>query len=453
MIKKAISQMVVLIIASLFIISCGGGGGSGYSGDPDTDVVSIGAVEKLGSVYVNGVRYDTSTSNITVDDNPGSESDLRAGQTVVVNGTINNDGVNGVAQTVAVRSVVKGSVSANNFATSRSLTVLGQTVQITDLTIVDNSISDILALLNTDVEIHGHVRGQGVIEATYIEAKALLEYKIIGVATNITASSFMIGSQSINYTNEITSGLSDGALVEVKGATTLDGGNLVASKVEAIGLSQTNLPKIEIEGFVTSLNSPSSFTLGNQPVTTDNSTRFEGGLADEITVASKLEVEGRLVDGVLQASKVSFRYNIKIEGDIASYTEGVMSITGLPGISIVVDALTEIDGTTTDGRHVRLRGYKSRAGDVNAIRVVDRGNADPRLILQGPVEAISAGSNLTTMGIVIDTGSVTQFRDVDDTSVSAATFYSLIDLNSIVKVRDDNSTGGVAWDNAEIEYR
>ena len=453
--RTTFSKSLVALFTSLALFACGGGGSGGSGIGTGSDVVSIGAVESLGSIWVNGVRYHTGSSSVTFDDSPGSESDIKAGQSVVVNGSVNSDGISGTATSVAVVSEVKGPVTANNYNADKTLTVLGQTVQITDLTNIDNSIPNI-ATVSGDVEVHGHVRGDGLIEATYIEAKALIEYKVIGFARNIGPTTFTIGALTIDTATApaLIEGLSDGALVEAKGNPPLNGsGQLVATKVEGVATSSQNIAKIEIEGFVTVFNSSASFTVGNIPVTTSGSTRFVGGLPDEILLGSKLEVEGSLSGGVLAATKVSFRYNVKIEGDIASYNGSVMTITGLAGITINVDSLTEIDGTPAAGEQVRLRGFKTGNGVMTATRLEDRGSPGDRLILEGPVESFVANTSMTIMGVLVNTTTIpnNEFYDENDNVIGEAVFYSSIRENSIVKVRDDAPYG--AWEQTEIEYR
>ena len=283
-------SIAVAAITALFINACSSGGseGTGVIGDPGgtPSAVSFGTVTQLGSVHVNGVHYVTSSATIKIDDNPSAEDQLKVGQVVVVGGSIDDNGVDGTASSVTLESVVKGPVDAVYNATTRELGVLGQTVQVTDLTIIDDSIGNIDTLaIDDEVKVHGHVRGNGLIEATLIEDSnvALTEYKVIGFAQSITANDFSIGTLSIDYTNADVSDLSGGMpsagqLVEVK----LDVNTLVATKVEPTGVSSSNnsVSYVEIEGFVTAYTSAASFTVGNIPVTTSASTVYEGGLPE-----------------------------------------------------------------------------------------------------------------------------------------------------------------------------
>jgi len=417
---------------------------------------------------VNGVHYVTSSATIKIDDNPSDEDQLKVGQVVVVGGSIDDNGVDGTASSVTVESVVKGPVDAMYNATTRELGVLGQTVQVTDLTIIDDSLAGGLAGLSNgdEVKVHGHVRGDGLIEATLIEDSnvALTEYKVIGFAQSITATNFSIGNLDIDYTNADVSDLSGGMpsagqLVEVK----LDVNTLVATKVEPTGVSSSNnsVSYVEIEGFVTAYTSAASFTVGNIPVTTSASTIYEGGLPEDIALGSKLEVDGQLTDGTLAATKVQFRYNVKIEGNVASITSnnGTTSLTivGLDGVTVKVDGLTEVidDTLPIADNEVRLRGYKTGSSSVNATRIEDRGNSGdptPRTILQAPVDIEVTGTSFTLLGVTVTTtGGGFEFRDVDDTLLSSDAFYNLVDVGTLVKARGDYNGSSIEWDQAELE--
>ena len=454
----AVAAAIILLVSS-----CSGGSeGTGFVGDPPQtpSAVSFGTVTQLGSVYVNDVHYVTSDATIRVDDNPGVESDLKVGQTVFVGGTLDSDGANGNASIVTVESVVKGPVDIVYNSATRELGVLGQRIQVTDLTIVDDSLSGGIENLAVDdeIKIHGHVRGNGLVEATLIEDSnvALAEYKVIGFAQSVSATNFSIGNLNIDYSSAEVGDLIGGMpsadqLVEVK----LNISNLLATKVEPAGITttSTNISYVEIEGFVTSFNSSASFTVGNIPVTTSASTVYEGGLPEDIGLGSKLEVDGQLVNGTLTASKVQFRYNVKIEGNVAT-TDGstTLTIVGLGGITVNIDGLTEMEGTPVVGNEVRLRGYKTDSNTVTATRFEDRGGSGNRAILQAPVDSEDTGTSITLLGVTVTTTVPGfEFRDVTDMVLSSNAFYNLVDVGTLVKVRGNYSGSSVIWDQAEVE--
>ena len=84
-------------------------------------------------------------------------------------------------------------------------------------------------------------------------------------------------------------------------------GTLAATKVQPNGpmfSASTAKAQAEFEGMVTS-GTAASFKLGNLTVTTDSSTRWEGGTAADLLPGVKVEAEGSIANGTLKTSKVS----------------------------------------------------------------------------------------------------------------------------------------------------
>ena len=147
-------SLAIAAITALFITACSSGGSEGTGADGGDGgggvptAVSFGTITQLGSAYVNDVHYVTSSATVKIDDSPSTDDQLKVGQVVVVSGSIDDNGVDGTASSVTVESVVKGPVDVVYNATTRELGVLGQTIQVTDLTIIDDSISGGVAGLN-----------------------------------------------------------------------------------------------------------------------------------------------------------------------------------------------------------------------------------------------------------------------------------------------------------------
>ncbi len=101
-------------------LACGGGGGGSGGVTAGIDrggiVTATGAITGFGSVHVNGVHYVTTGATITIDDNPGTESDLRVGQVVRIEGRIEQDGINGTATRVIFDDEVEGPVQSIDLA-------------------------------------------------------------------------------------------------------------------------------------------------------------------------------------------------------------------------------------------------------------------------------------------------------------------------------------------------
>jgi len=451
---------------ALFIASCGGGTG-GTGATSSTPATSFGTITNFGSVFVNGVEFSTSGATITLDGIPVTENELRRGMVVTVSGS--RSGNSGSAARIEVDDAVKGFVEAK--ADVNHWTVMGQTVLVDDRTRFENNI---VPGVNEFAEVHGLVNADGVIAAGFIEKKTapfpVFEVKGFVKNHNDVAKTFGIGALTVNYSNAIISDMPNpvgnawnGLLVEAKGSTCTGTapvcGTLNATKVEPNGPQLQEAADFEIEGFVTKINSPTDFVVGNQRVVTTTSTLFEGGLAGDIAVGVRLEVEGVLAGGVLTVSKVEFGDGIKLEGDVANLTASSFELNGLPGITVMPNGLTEFSGginglgDLVNGNHVRVRGRISSGATIIASEIEKR-STDTRVELQGPIQSITGADPsqvVRILGVDVDTTAIS-FRDIDDSAIARAAFFAKAVVGKLVKARGTlGGGGGINWSEMELE--
>ena len=456
----------LLILFSLALAGCGGTGetgGTGVTGSYGTLTASGG-----GNASVNGVQFSTTGATIVRDDVQVTEASLRPGMVVTVSGT--RSGSSGSATRIEVDDAVKGFVEAK--PDPSHWTILGQTVLVDGQTRFENNIQPNVGEF---AEVHGLVSGNGVIAAGFIERKTvpLPAFEVKGFVQNHNdaTKTFQIGALTVNYNGATINDMPNpattswnGRLVEAQGTSCAGNpvcGTLTASKVEPSGPQMQDAAEFEIEGFVTFVTSTSDFVVGAQRVLTNSSTRFEGGLQSEIALGVKLEVEGVLAGGVLTASKVEFKDSIKLEGDVATINpgDGSLTLTGLPGITVTVNSLTEFEGGVSAlsqlfvGDHVEVRGRQGSGNSVIASEVKKR-SPDNRVGLQGPIQSISGASPneiVTILGVAVNTTGVA-FEDVDDNPISRAVFFARAVVGTLVKARGDLGGGGaVSWSEMELE--
>lgn len=446
-------------------VSASGSGGGSASGSASAS----GTITGFGSVIVNGKRFETSSSSFTVDGQSGSQSDLKTGMTVTVNGSFNGDQRS--ARTVLQKDAVEGLVQSVA-ADGLSLIVMGQTVFVDNTTLIDDNIPgrNLLNLVvGTDnVEVNGHIRSNGVIQATFIEKKLInVTPEIRGFVTNQNdgAKTFQIGALTVNYATALIndmpnpSGTSwNGLLVEVKGtvfnpATT----TLTATKVEPENQGVGNqVDEFEVEGFVTQVRGPGDFFIGNTHVQTTGNTEFRGGALDEIVVGAKLSAEGRWENGVLLAKHVKFHANSKLEGDIQTIAGNSITIMGLPGVTVTVNSQTELKNGSLDrlspGDHIRVRGGLTGTNSILAT-LVELRSPGKDVDLQGPVQAIS-NQTLTILGLAINTTEINDgnFKGFNDQSIGRTAFFNAVRVGTVVKVKGELLlNGAVIWEEAELE--
>jgi len=147
------------LLAGVLAAGCGGGVDSGGTGVQPTSFAS-GPITGFGSVIVNAVHYDDAQA--TVRDGSGalrSRDDLRLGMTIDVRGSAIVVDANGrpvsSASSIVFASEIVGPVATNDLA-ARTMTVLGQTVDIATSTVFGESLAGGQAALvvGTVVEIY-----------------------------------------------------------------------------------------------------------------------------------------------------------------------------------------------------------------------------------------------------------------------------------------------------------
>lgn len=462
--------------AAVLLAACGGGGGGGKdpTGGIDRGGITIaqGPINGFGSVIVNGVRYSTAGATITIDDQPGTESDLRVGQVVRVEGTVNADGVTGAARSIRFDDEVEGPVQSIDLAASR-LVVLGQTVRVGTGTSFDDSIVPrTLAGLQVGerVEVSGLVGADGVIAATRIERKAAagtVEVKGTAESVDTTARRLRIGQLQVDYGTAALSGFGtgqpqNGDLVEADGTLNASG-VLVATRLEkrSAGLSGSADDDGDIEGLVTRFVSAVDFDVAGQRVTTNAATRYDGGSAADLALDVNIEVEGGFdATGRIVATEVKFRRpsDVELAGAVESVNTAAGSLVVL-GATVRVNTLTRFeDHSSADlerfsladlrvGDYVEIRAYRDASGLVATL--LERDDPEAGVEVKGLATDV-AQPNLRVGGIAVTTGPATEYRDNNGASITAAAFFAAAPGRE-VKVRGSLINNVVLAERAELE--
>lgn len=450
--------------AILATAACGGGGGGGSSAtaDPppttnppptggiDRGGVAVGPIDGFGSVIVNGIRFDTSSTSFSVDDNVGSQDDLSVGQVVIVTGSIDDDGLNGTADSIEYDDAVEGPVDAGSIdLTEGTLSVLGQAILVTVATVFDDSIQpqSLEGLSDGDViEVSGLPDADGFIRATRIDTSGSGEFEAKGFVSNLDAGAmtFNIGDLAVDYSSAVLEdfpqgGPANGDLVEAKGDSVDASGTLIASEVEyEEELDDRDLgddgDDAEIEGYVTGFRSSSDFDVIGIRVRTTAATEYERGTPDQVALNVRLEVEGELQDdGSILASKVEFEPEGRLEAsaEVEATDVGSSTLTVL-GIEILVEPGTSFDDELLDqqvfglgdlrvGDWVEIRGFEDDQGRFVA-QQVERDEAEDEVELRGTAEAVNAPT-FSILGVAITTNPNTEFEDESEIPIPAQTFF------------------------------
>jgi Domain of unknown function (DUF5666) len=431
------------------------GGGGGGGGTP-TGAFAKGSITAIaaGTVTVNGVAVTTTGAQVVVDDNPGVESDLRVGQVVNVQGTVNTAGAI-TATRVSFNNDLEGPVASINVA-GLSFVVLGQTVFINGTTVFDNSsLPNGFASLaaNDVVEVSGFRNTSGDLVATRIEKRtgAVSPFEVNGTVSglNTTSSTFNLGALSVSYVGVTwrDGSPANAVCVEVKG-TQFNAGQLIATSVEvkSCGLGATASSRGEVEGLITTFVSASDFSIGAQRVTTTAGTNLVTNGANVLALNVKVEAEGSFdANGTLVATKVEIKADnsLRVLGNIQVVT-GPNTIV-VNGVTVTISGSTRQEDkssandpslTFSDlnvGNYVEVRGFNSgTAPNSIAAVIVERDDPDNRFEIQGLAGTLS-DPTLVILGVTANTTGA-QFRDINDAVITRATFFAQAN-GKLVKVR------------------
>jgi Domain of unknown function (DUF5666) len=459
-------------LVALLLAACGGGGGvdggiggTGGGGGVDGGIggtgVSYGGITGFGSVWVNGVRFDTSATTIRLDDRTVTQDSLRIGMLVRVDGSIAGSS----ATTIRVDEPVKGRVE--QVLDANRMVVMGQTVQIDAQTRFEGGVVPVLGDL---VDVHGLLVADGAVAAGYVERRttpATPPFAVKGFVKNHdpAAQTLAIGALTVRYSgatvSDMPAGSWNGLTVEVKGSTcaaTPVCGTLTATRLQPNGLRVSAAPAAEVEGYVGSLTA-GGFMLGTQAVAVTASTVYENGTSADLAVGLKLEAEGPISGGVLTATKVSYRDNVRLEASVAAVGFDSLSLTALPGVTVQVNSLTRWKGgasalaTLAAGNHLRIRGRAGAGNVVVATELELRSDTpDSRLVLQGPLSALASPS-FTILGVAVDSSGVSDsgFFDNREVVVGRAAFFAALAVGKPVKARGDLRSGAIRWQEFELE--
>jgi uncharacterized protein DUF5666 len=433
-----------------------------------------GDIQGFGSVIANGFTVNTDSAQFLIEGVVGSQADLKQGQQVLMVG----DTTTNVATQVLYRSNIKGLVTA---ATVQDLTlgqatfvVLGQTV-ISDASTTYANVDIAGVLVGSELEVSGVVEDDGRIRASYIELKTnLTEYKVTGQISGVSQNELTIGGLTVDFSNAILkdfdgAAIAAGDVVEVKAvpADFVVPDQLAAFEVEKLPtLTLGGDAVVRLEGFIDRFTSATDFDVQTAPVTTDANTVFVNGDESSLGLDVKVQVEGvGDGNGATLAQRVTIQPTsaIRAEGNIEAIDSTLETVT-LLGVVFQLRDLTELEDdsslpvnplTLTDlgvGDELELRGYIDGT-NVIATRL-EREDLDDRARLRGFVSNIdSVAGTFDLQGVTISVNSgVTEFQDVNDSVITQAEFFALLDAGIIASARWDTFTAtSVVADEVSLE--
>ena len=486
--RKNLLTAILLAATAVTGVSCGGGdqlagGGIGGTG------ITYGTLTGFGSIFVNGVEFDTAGATRYVDDISSVSNGmddatvLDQGMVVTVTGTVNADGVTGVATSVRYDEVVEGPVST---VPADNADMTARTFEVFDTTVIAGRYSTVY--VNTDylsldvgriAEVSGFFDAAGNLRATRIEDHgipgpgAIVQLK--GTVSGFNGvDTFMLGSIAVSYDgatvfSNLSGSMTDGQYVEVAGVMNSPASiRAVHIGLESSGITGSGVASLE--GIVTDYVSTADFRVSGQRVDASAAGFIPVRLATGIRNDQRIEVEGQLSAGTLYATQVKQRSgDITLAGrvtatDLNAGTFLLEVVSGQSGIAVSIDSRTQLEDelggiepfTLADlnaGDGVIMEGYVEGSGAVIASQLERR--VLEKFELKGPLDSATGNAlagSISILGVTIQTDHLTKFEDANDHAFpnGGDDFFSRVLPGDLIRVDDEVPADGIA-DAAEFE--
>ena len=339
-------QALLALLGTALLPACGGGTDVAGVSSGGTGSFTSGTITGLGSVIVNGIRYDDSTASVTIGGVSSAASALQLGMVVRIQGSAITAPVTaGALSTATATSIACGSEWKGRIETvdvnTGTFTLLGQTVRVLATTVFPNGKLD-GSLAGQYAEVYGFLNpADNSLQASRVEVESSApdRYRLSGIVAYLNSTTFQLGTALINHaTASKPIGLQDGQLVRVALQTTPSGDAWLATevKVEDYSTDLDDEDEAEIEGAITSFASSTSFSVNGIPVDASRITPPTG-----LALGVRVEVKGSISGGAVIATEIE----IETEDDIESQA---------------FEFHGTVSGLDTDAKTFVIRGYTVR---------------------------------------------------------------------------------------------
>ena len=412
-------KWMVLAAASLWLTGCGGGGGGspavgiGPAGSNEVSGVAVGRIDAFGSVFVNGVEFETNKASFNVrGSNAADDSSLSVGMVVRVKGVHDNNG-HGKATEIRYDAEIEGLVSDvavdATDSTIKHFKVFGQDVVANATTVFKGQHGKTYTfgdLANGDhVEVSGDF-DSGLLIATFIERKDATDttFEVKGTVSGSSGSNFVLtlkGGRTLNVTlaagATLPAGFANGSLVELHGTIpdVLKPMEFLASRVEIEddddfdGHGRDEHEDHADLGGVLALDG-TTWSIRGTTLKFSSSTQYRpstlaAAIADGSAAGLRVHVRGAIVDGVLNVDRIRAdgRANgagdLKLEGFVSAVTSDTTAGTTTIKMSFkpavgTIDVIVDSQTLLMNDEHSGGVDLKSLQPDVSFIKV--RGHLD-----------------------------------------------------------------------------
>ena len=487
--RMTFAPVGMTLMLSLSLAACGSSGGSGDTTPvppPSATAKSaVGMITGFGSVYVNGVEYDTNGASYDVDDASASDdSALAVGMVVKVQGSVNADGRTGSASSVSYDDEVEGLVEelATDAAdpSIKTFTVMNTMVRVhqnsTNFDGEDDAAFSFDTIMNDDnVEVSGEYDGD-ILVASYVEKQdsADDDFEAKGTVSEYdNADHFVLVLKNGSILDvtvaagaEIPSvGIANDQYVEVEGTIPDPVGfpdSILVTKVELEDddhFGDDDDDDVEVKGMLNYDADTEAWSVRDVMIAFSTNTEYKpeslmDSIADGSAAGLTVEVEGSYLNEVLQVEEIELEEDeLEFKGD-AVVLESTGPRDGTIQLSFgmatgTVDVVVDGDTMFRDDEAMNHFDLDSIM-DNDKIEVEARWADDGSIIasslhleddmgyeIKGPFDAMIDGVSLTVLNVIFGVDENTFFEN------------GIPGDGDYVEVEDENGNGYA--DSVEIE--
>jgi hypothetical protein len=474
----------VLIIAAVCAsLACSGGSGNTVAGGGigGTGVTSSGEITDFGSIWVNGVEFDTQQAEIYINNISLGSGDqtvnenLDIGRIVCIKGRA-YDTESGLAEKVYYTSTVTGPIEAIDIidAYTRQLTVLGQGVLVDDRTWLKDVGMDSFVVGNF-VDVSGLFDGTGNIVGSFLaktadDAPPNSVFNVSGPVSNLEADTLSINNLTVDYSQAVVSGFSpsgleNGIFVSISGRFDIsDPSTFIAETVQPYRLlgELQDGDNVEFAGYVFDQPSANRFHINGYLTEINSNTEYTGGTAADILPGSKIKVHGYFSSGMIVAQQILLSASMRAESNLGQ-KDGMaltLELIGMEGFTIRTNSLTRYNGLVdsfanlTPGDHLLVTGHIVDDQTAVASRIIGLPAAPglERIELRGTVTAIS-DPVLTINSVQIDTDLIPPggFHAYNNAPISQEAFFTMVGEDDPVEAKGDLlADDSVSWQSISL---
>lgn len=327
------TALLAMAGSALQLAACGGGIDVAGLSSGGTGSFTSGTIVGLGSIIVNGIRYEDSEATINGVRYDESSNPLKLGMVVSIQGSSTQPSgtpgapLQATASQIRYGSEWRGPLGEVDTVNGR-FTLLGQQVEVMASTVFDG-VTDLARLaaliLPACVEVYGYLdAGSGHLQATRVEVKASLQdYRLSGVVAQKSDVSFKLGTTTIEYGSGTPQpdNWGVGSLVHVRLQASLPPLTALEISTPAQTLSDFELgedDEAELEGTVTAWSAGSTrFAVNGIEI---DGSAIPNLAALGLAIGVRVEVEGRISSGQIIASQIEVKgSSSELKDDVAEY--------------------------------------------------------------------------------------------------------------------------------------